>query len=74
MGSSNTDRFRILFVDPAGFCLLLMDKYNWQRLKNLSLFKLWVTDRELKRWLPLVALLSFVLLLATAVRWFLFHP
>jgi hypothetical protein len=48
-----------------------MDKYDWQRLKNLSLFKLWMTDRQLKRWWPLVAFLSFILLLLTVIRWFL---
>jgi hypothetical protein len=47
-----------------------MNKYDWQRLKNLSLFKLWVTDRELKRWWPLAALLAIVLLFFTILRWF----
>jgi hypothetical protein len=46
-----------------------MNKYDWQRLKNLSLFKVWVTDRELQRWWPLVAFLTFLLLLATVIRW-----
>jgi hypothetical protein len=46
-----------------------MNKYDWQRLKNLSLFKVWVTDRELKRWWPLIALLTFVLLLLMVFRW-----
>jgi hypothetical protein len=36
---------------------------NWQRLRNLSLFKLWVTDRQLRRWWPLAALIAVFLLL-----------
>jgi hypothetical protein len=46
-----------------------MNKYDWQRLRNLSLFKLWVTDRQLRRWWPLAAFLSFVLLLLMIVHW-----
>src|SRR5438105_15647902 len=26
-----------------------MKKENWQRLKNLALFKIWATDREMRR-------------------------
>jgi hypothetical protein len=46
-----------------------MTKDDWQRLKNLSLFKLWVTDRELNRLWPLAALIALAILVATAVWW-----
>jgi hypothetical protein len=44
-----------------------MTKDNWQRLKNLSLFKLWVTDKQLSRYWPIVALIACILLAITAV-------
>jgi hypothetical protein len=44
-----------------------MTEENWQRLKNLSLFKLWVTDKQLRRWWPLAALIAVVFLLIAAV-------
>jgi len=37
-----------------------MNKENWQRLKNLSLFKLWVTDKQLSRLWPLAALITAI--------------
>jgi hypothetical protein len=46
-----------------------MTKDNWQRLKNLSLFKLWVTDRQLNRLLPIAALIACILLAITAVTY-----
>ncbi len=46
-----------------------MTKDNWQRLKNLSLFKLWVTDRELRRLWPVAALIAFIILAITAVKY-----
>ena len=46
-----------------------MNKLDWQRLKNLSLYKLWVTDKELSRLAPLAILIAIVFLIATAVRW-----
>jgi len=48
-----------------------MNKYTWQRLKNLSLFKLWVTDRELNRLWPIAALVAMVLLVRARLH-FLF--
>ena len=47
-----------------------MTKDNWQRLKNLSLFKLWVTDRQLSRLWPVAVLIAAILLAITAVRYF----
>jgi hypothetical protein len=47
-----------------------MTKDNWQRLKNLSLFKLWVTDRQLSRLWPIAALIAGILVTITAVRYF----
>jgi len=44
-----------------------MTDEDWQRLRNLSLFKLWVTDKQLRRWWPLAALIAVVILLITAV-------
>ena len=46
-----------------------MTKENWQRLKNLSLFKLWVTDKELSRLWPVAAFIGGVILIVTAVKW-----
>jgi hypothetical protein len=46
-----------------------MTKDNWQRLKNLSLFKLWVTDRQLRRLWPIAALIASILLAMTAIRY-----
>jgi hypothetical protein len=46
-----------------------MNKYDWQRLKNLSLFKLWVTDRELNRFWPFAVVMAFIILVITAARW-----
>ena len=47
-----------------------MTDENWQRLRNLSLFKLWITDKELRR-LSAVTLLIALLLAAAAVARFL---
>ncbi len=48
-----------------------MDKDSWQRLRNLSLFKLWVTDRQLSRILPYAALIAIVLSLVVAAAYLL---
>jgi len=50
-----------------------MTKDNWQRLKNLSLFKVWMTDRELVQFYPWIALLGFLVLLGSAAHRFLRH-
>jgi hypothetical protein len=44
-----------------------MTKDNWQRLKNLSLFKLWVTDKQMRRLWPIAALIACILLVITAI-------
>jgi hypothetical protein len=44
-----------------------MTKDNWQRLKNLAIFKLWVTDRQLSRLWPVAALIASIILVVTAV-------
>ena len=44
-----------------------MDKDDWQRLRNLSLFKLWVTDRQLLKLWPLAALIAGILFIITAL-------
>jgi hypothetical protein len=44
-----------------------MTKDNWQRLKNLSLFKLWLTDKQLTRLWPIAALIASILLVITAI-------
>ena len=44
-----------------------MNRDTWQRLRNLSLFKLWVTDRQLRQLWPLVALIAGILLIITAL-------
>jgi hypothetical protein len=45
---------------------------NWQRLKNLAIFRVWATDRELRPLMPLVALIAFIILISTALWWW-FH-
>lgn len=49
-----------------------MTNENWQRLKNLSLFKLWVTDKQLRRLWPVAALIACIILIMTAVKWLFF--
>ncbi|MBA3961943.1 MAG: hypothetical protein H0X40_08585 [Chthoniobacterales bacterium] len=49
-----------------------MTRENWQRLRNLSLFKLCVTDRQLRQLWPAAALIALILFLVTAVRYFFF--
>jgi hypothetical protein len=46
-----------------------MTKDNWERLKNLSLFKLWVTDKQLRRLWPIAALIACVLLAMAVVEY-----
>jgi hypothetical protein len=46
-----------------------MTDKNWQRLKNLAIFKVWATDRELRPLTPLVALIGFIILLISALWW-----
>ena len=50
-----------------------MDNDTWQRLRNLSLFKLWVTDRQLRKLWPLVALIAGILLVITALGYLFAH-
>jgi hypothetical protein len=49
-----------------------VNKYDWQRLKNLSLFKLWVTDRQLRQLWPVAALIASGILLFTALGYLFF--
>jgi hypothetical protein len=44
-----------------------MTRDNWERLKNLSLFKLWVTDKQLNRLWPIAALIACILLAIAVV-------
>jgi hypothetical protein len=44
-----------------------MDKETWQRLRNLSLFKLWVTDKQLSRLWPVAMLIALIVLLLTVL-------
>ncbi|MDQ2868090.1 MAG: hypothetical protein M3R59_06745 [Verrucomicrobiota bacterium] len=48
-----------------------MTNENWQRLRNLAVFKLWMTDRQLLRYWPL-AVFIVVVILALTVRKVLF--
>jgi hypothetical protein len=45
---------------------------NWQRLKNLAIFRVWATDRELRPLMPLIALIAFVVLVVSAAWWWLY--
>ena len=47
-----------------------MTEENWQRLRNLSLFKLWITDKQLNRWWPLALLIALLLLVLAVVSEF----
>lgn len=49
-----------------------MTKKNWERLRNLVIFRVWATDRQLRPLLPWVALLGSLLFLTTAAWWW-FH-
>jgi hypothetical protein len=64
-------KIRIRLLVPISHRILQpgtpMTEENWQRLRNLSLFKLWVTDKQLRRWWPLAAFIALVILLVTAV-------
>ena len=44
-----------------------MTEENWQRLKNLSLFKLWITDKQLQRWWPIAAVIAILLLVLSGI-------
>jgi hypothetical protein len=49
-----------------------MTKKNWQRLKNLTIFRVWATDRELRPLMPLVAIIALVILIVSAVHWWFY--
>jgi hypothetical protein len=49
-----------------------MTDKNWQRLKNLAIFKVWATDRELRPLTPLVALIAFIILMISALSWWFY--
>ena len=39
-----------------------MNRLTWERLRNLAFFKLWVTDGQLKKLLPVVAIIGVAIL------------
>lgn len=43
---------------------------NWQRLRNLAVFKLWMTDRQLIRYWPIAAVVTAVILALAAGKYF----
>ena len=45
-----------------------MTEENWQRLRNLSLFKLWITDKQLRRWWPLALLIALLLMILAVLE------
>ena len=49
-----------------------MKPADWQRLRNLALFKAWVTDEEMAYVFPIFLLLTFVVIVVGAVwsLWF----
>lgn len=47
-----------------------MTEEGWQRLKNLAVFKVWATDQQMERWLPIVAALSAVASFVVAFKLF----
>jgi hypothetical protein len=49
---------------------LLMTRNNWERLKNLALFKVWATDRQLRSLYPIIALIGVAILAMAAFAWF----
>jgi hypothetical protein len=44
---------------------------TWQRFRNLVLFKVWMTDRQLKKFWPVVALIAVTMVAIAAIRYFL---
>jgi hypothetical protein len=44
---------------------------TWQRLRNLVLFRLWVTDRTLAAVMPIFALMLFVVVIICILHWLL---
>ena len=49
-----------------------MNKDTWERLKNLSLFKLWVTDDQLRRLWLVAALIATAILLFSVIGYVFF--
>jgi len=65
-------RHRVPIEDIASWQNDPVTDKNWQRLRNLAIFKVWATDRELRPLMPLVALIAFIILMISAQLWW-FH-
>jgi hypothetical protein len=50
-----------------------MNSKAWQRFRNLALFKLWVTDKQLRQLGPIVAGIGFVVTGIFLVMYFFFR-
>jgi hypothetical protein len=46
-----------------------MTSDTWQRVKNLALFKVWMTDRQLRKFWPVAAGIALVALVLFAARY-----
>jgi hypothetical protein len=55
-----------LFYEP-------MNSKAWQRFRNLALFKLWVTDKQLRQLGSIVAGIGFVVTAIFIVMYFFFR-
>jgi len=42
---------------------------TWQRFRNLALFKVWMTDRQLKKFWPVVATIGLIMVAMAAFRY-----
>jgi fluoroacetyl-CoA thioesterase len=58
-------------ISRTGTGRLNTNQDTWQRLKNLALFKLPVTDEQRNRLLPLIALITFIISLLLAIAYLL---
>jgi hypothetical protein len=47
-----------------------MNQDTWERLKNLALFKVWMTDRQLKKFWPVAATIALIIVSIVAFRYF----
>lgn len=46
-----------------------MENENWQRLKNLAIFKIWATDRQMRKMWPIFMILLLALFLVVSIWW-----
>jgi uncharacterized protein YjeT (DUF2065 family) len=50
-----------------------MNSKAWQRFRNLALFKLWITDKQLRRLGAIVAAIGLVVTVISLFMYFFFR-